>query len=163
MHASLRSRESRNRKNPSFLKGLLFGPDGHALTTSSTRRSGQQFRYYVSYTAQSKGYKNAPLPPLSATTVENMVLEETRKRLESPELLFSVWQQANQVDDAIDEQTVRTALNDLASIWDELFAPEKRRLITLLIKRIDLTMDQVIIHYQPEGMNAITRELQGAA
>ena len=158
VHAQLRSRESHNRKNPSFLKGLLFGPDGHALTTSSTRKNGKQFRYYVS---QAKGYENSPLPPLSASTVETMVLEETRKRLESPELLFNVWQQASQVEDSIDLEMIRTALNDLASIWDELFAPEKRRLTELLIKRVVLEANQVSIYYQPEGMNAITQELQG--
>ncbi|MCW7551762.1 recombinase family protein [Endozoicomonas gorgoniicola] len=162
VHASLRSRESRHRKNPSFLRGLLFGHDGHALTTSSTRRNGQQFRYYVSRTAQAKGYKNASLPPLSATAVENLILEETRKRLTSPELLFKVWQQASEVDKTISEDIIRTALNDLASIWDELFAPEKRRLVELLIKRIELDLNQVTIYYQPDGINAVTQELQGA-
>ena len=161
IHAQLRSRESHNRKNPSFLKGLLFGPDGHALSNSSTRKNGKQFRYYVSYTAQAKGYDKSPLPPLSANTVETMVLEETRKRLESPELLFNVWQQASQVDESVDLEMIRTALNDLASIWDELFAPEKRRLTELLIKRVVLEAEQVSIYYQPEGMSAITSELQG--
>ncbi len=88
-------------------------------------------------------------------------MKETRKRLESPELLFNVWQQASQVDESVDLEMIRTALSDLASIWDELFAPEKRRLIELLIKRVVLEAEQVSIYYQPEGMNAITSELQG--
>ena len=123
VHAQLRSKESRQRANPSFLRGLIFGPDGQALSTSSTRKNGQQFRYYVSQTAQKQGYKNSPLPPLSATTVEKLVLEETRKRLESPELLFQVWQQVNSTESSIDENNIRTALNDLASIWDETVRP----------------------------------------
>ncbi|WP_257265766.1 recombinase family protein [Endozoicomonas sp. ONNA2] len=89
VHAQLRSRSSKQRNNPSFLKGMLVGPDGLAMTTSSTRKNGQQFRYYVTGTSQKQGAKNSPLTPLSARTVE----QEIRKRLASPELLFKVWQQ----------------------------------------------------------------------
>ncbi len=160
VHAQLRSRASRNRSNPSFLKGLLIGPNGLAMTTSSTRKNGQQFRYYVTGTSQKQGAKKSPLPPMSARTLENLVLEVIRKRLASPELLFKVWEQVNQDNNNLDEAVIRSALGDLASIWDELFAPEKRRLTELLIKRIELASEQVTIYFQPEGMNAITSELQ---
>ncbi|MGB1270531.1 MAG: recombinase family protein [Endozoicomonas sp.] len=160
VHAQLRSKSSKQRNNPSFLKGMLVGPDGLAMTTSSTRKNGQLFRYYVTGTSQKQGAKNSPLPPLSARTVELMVLEEIRKRLASPELLFKVWQQASKQDGNLDENTVRTALGDLASVWDELFAPEKRRLTELLIKRIELAAEQVTVYFRPEGMNAVAIELQ---
>lgn len=98
--------------------GVLFGSDGRALTSSSTRKNGQQFRYYVSQTAQKQGAKKSPLPPLSALTVENMVLEETRKQLASPELLFQVWQQINQTAPSVKESDIR---HDLARIFRTLF------------------------------------------
>ena len=160
IHAQLRAKASRNRNNPSFLKGLLIGPDGMAMNTSSTRKNGQLFRYYVTGTSQKQGAKNSPLPPLSARTVELMVLEEIKKRLASPELLFKVSQQANELDKNFDETTIRTALDDLASVWDELFAPEKRRLTELLIKRIELAAEQVTVYFRPDGINAVAIELQ---
>ena len=52
------------------------------------------------------------------------------------------------------------ALGDLASVWDELFAPEKRRLTELLIKRIELAAEQVTVYFRPDGMNAVAIELQ---
>ncbi len=160
IHAQLRSRSSRQRNNPSFLRGLLVGPDGKIMTTSSTRKNGQQFRYYVTRTGQQQGARCSAMPPLSARTLELMVLEEIRKRLASPELLFKVWQQAGDQEDHLDENTIRTALSDLASVWDELFAPEKRRLTELLIKRIELATEQVTIYFKPEGMNDVAIELQ---
>ncbi len=161
IHAHLRSRESKHRADPSFLQGLLFGPDGHALSSKNTRVKGKLFRYYVSQTAQKLGYKHSPLPPLSAVTLEKLVLTDTYKRLQSPDLIFKVWQQASQTDNAIKETTIQTALQDLSSVWDELFAPEKRRLIRLLVARIELDMKKVTIYYKPEGLNTITQELQG--
>ena len=160
VHAQLRARASRNRNNPSFLKGLLIGPDGLAMAASSTRKNGQLFRYYVTATSQKQGDKNSPLPPLSARTLELMVLEEIRKRLTSRELLFKVWQQASEQDGNLNENTIRAALGDLAYVWDELFAPEKRRLPELLIKRIELAAEQVTVYFKPDGMNAVAIELQ---
>ena len=130
------------------------------MATSSTRKNGQLFHYYVTGTSQKQGAKNSPLPPLSARTLELMVLEEIRKRLANPELLFKVWQQASEQDGNLNENTIRAALGDLASVWDELFAPEKRRLTELLIKRIELAAEQVTVYFRPDGMNAVAIELQ---
>ena len=163
VHARLRAKESRQRTSPSFLRGLLFGPDGRSLTATSTRRNGQQFRYYVSQTAQQQGAKKSPLPPLPALTLEKMVLEATRQQLISPELLFQVWKQAHQTESSIKESHIRLALSDLGSVWDELFAPEKRRLIELLVQRIEVTEEEVTLDFRPDGIHAITHELQGNA
>ncbi|WP_034837094.1 recombinase family protein [Endozoicomonas numazuensis] len=155
-----RSRQSRLRKNPSFLKGLLFGPDGHALSATSTRKqNGKLFRYYVSYSAQSKGYSNGPLPPLSASVLEKLVLESTQRQLASPELLLHVWEKVEKTEPQISIDRVRLALNDLSSIWEELFTPEKRRLIELLIHRIDLTPTTLTILFKPDGIDSVVSEL----
>ena len=63
-------------------------------------------------------------------------------------------------DGNLNENTIRPALSDLASVWDELFAPEKRRLTELLIKRIELAAEQVTVYLKPDGMNAVAIELQ---
>ena len=54
-------------------------------------------------------------------------------------------------------------MTDLGSVWNELFAPEKKRLTELLIQRIELNVDEVILYFKPDGINAITHELQGNA
>ncbi|MGI9282428.1 MAG: recombinase family protein [Endozoicomonas sp.] len=155
-----RSRKSRLRKNPSFLKGLLYGPDGHALSSTSTRKkNGKLFRYYVSYSAQSKGYSNGPLPPLSAPVLETLVLESTRRQLASPELMLQVWKKVEAVEPQIAIETIRQSLNNLSTIWEELFTQEKRRLTELLIHRIDLTPTTLTILFKPDGIQAVVSEL----
>ena len=48
-------------QTPSLLKGLLFGPDGAAMSPSHTRKSGGRlYRYYVSQTAIKAGPHRLP-------------------------------------------------------------------------------------------------------
>ncbi|WP_263080160.1 recombinase family protein [Endozoicomonas sp. Mp262] len=162
VHASIRSRSSFARANPAFLKGLITGPNGKALSTNTTRKRGQQFRYYVSQTAQQYGAQQSPLPPLSASTLEGMVVNDTQKRLVSPELLFNVCQRVQKQLPDTTEDEIRSALNNLGEIWGELFAPEKRRLTELLIARVEVTQESLTLYYQPDGMQAVVKELQGA-
>src|SRR4051794_5086946 len=48
MGESLRRRAANTRaQTPALLKGLMFGPDGAAMSPSHTRRRGRLYRYYV--------------------------------------------------------------------------------------------------------------------
>ena len=42
-------------QTPALLRGLLFGPDGAAMSPTHTRRSGKLYRYYISQTAMKRG------------------------------------------------------------------------------------------------------------
>ncbi len=67
------------------LAGRIFGPDGGVMIPSSTRRNGRCYRYYISNKAVSDGYKKAPVPPISAGTLEEMVLSGMGNLLKAPE------------------------------------------------------------------------------
>jgi hypothetical protein len=43
----VRANENRS-ETPALLRGLIFGPDGRALSPSHTRKHGKVYRYYVS-------------------------------------------------------------------------------------------------------------------
>lgn len=56
-----RSRASKTRaQTPALLKGLLFAPNGHAMSPTHTRRNGRLYRYYVTQTVLKLGPETCP-------------------------------------------------------------------------------------------------------
>ena len=56
-------------QTPALLKGLIFGPNGRAMSPSHTRRRGRIYRYYVTREAIADGYDTCAVracrPPMS--------------------------------------------------------------------------------------------------
>lgn len=48
------------RQTPAPLKGLLYGPDGKAMTPTHTKRGDKRYRYYVTHTANKRGHEECP-------------------------------------------------------------------------------------------------------
>jgi hypothetical protein len=42
-------------QTPALLKGLLFGPDGTAMSPTHTRKKGKLYRYYISQSVMKRG------------------------------------------------------------------------------------------------------------
>jgi DNA invertase Pin-like site-specific DNA recombinase len=57
-------------RTPALLKGLLFGPDGSAMTPTHTRRRGRLYRYYISNRALKHGGEASPTPRIPAGEIE---------------------------------------------------------------------------------------------
>lgn len=117
-------------------------------------------RYYVSSMALKHGYKNASIPSLPAKEIEFLVVEHLKELLKQPEIIFTTWQVLSK-QEAFSEDQVREALNDLSEVWSLLFPNEQRRLIKLLVSRIDVHQQGIRIRFHQEGIPAITHELQG--
>jgi site-specific DNA recombinase len=47
-------------QTPALLKGLLFGPDGAAMSPTHTRKSGLLYRYYISQSVMKRGNRGLP-------------------------------------------------------------------------------------------------------
>ncbi len=71
------------RQTPAPLLGLLFGPDGKAMTPSYTKRGGKIYRYYITHTASKSGYRRCPLRMIRAGDVEGIVFDQLN-RLQKP-------------------------------------------------------------------------------
>ncbi|WP_257253548.1 zinc ribbon domain-containing protein [Endozoicomonas sp. SESOKO3] len=159
-NSSTRQSDSRHRNTRSFLRGFLFGPEQEALIPTASRSKGKLHRYYVSSTARKHGHKHSPLPTLPAREIEFLVVEHLRDLLKQPEIIFTTWQMLTD-QDTFNEDQVREALNDLSDIWNLLFPEEQRRLMKLLVSRIDVHQQGIEIRFHQEGIPTITHELQG--
>jgi site-specific DNA recombinase len=110
-------------QTPALLRGLMFGPDGAAMSPTHTRRSGKLYRYYISQTAMKRG-SDCPVRLVPAAEMERIVLEQVRNLIKAPEIIVQTWRATRKLDGDVSEDEVRSALTEFEEIWNELFPAE---------------------------------------
>ncbi len=155
-----RVRANRHRaQTPALLKGLIFGPDGRAMSPTHTRRGDKLYRYYVSQSVIRGITSDAAITRLPAGEVEAAVIEQIRALLRSPEIVVATWRAARQEIDGLTEAEVRTALERLDPLWDELFPAEQARIVRLLVERVDVAADGMNIRLRVDGLASVFNDL----
>jgi site-specific DNA recombinase len=146
---------------PALLKGLIYGPNGRAMSPSHTRRRGRIYRYYVAREAIADGYDNCPVTSVPAADIEGAVLDHVQKLLAAPELVARTWAAATRAsDDEITEREVTTLLADFATVWNELFPAEQARIVQLLVERVDVQEHALEVRIRAEGLASLVGELR---
>lgn len=146
-----------------MLMGLIFGPDGRALSPTHTRRKGKLYRYYVSQ-AVLKGIDNGCLVRrISAGEIEAAVIDQVRTLLRQPEVVMGTWRAAHAEDADMTEAEVRDALERLDPLWEELFPAEQARIVRLLVERVDVSPNGADIRLRLDGLTGLVRDLRPIA
>src|SRR5262249_25812292 len=112
VHAILKESPRKRANNtraqtPALLKGLLFGPDGAAMSPTHTRKSGRLYRYYISQSAMKRGRSDCPVPLAPAAELERIVVDQVRGLLKTPEIIVQTWRAARKQRKDISERDVR--------------------------------------------------------
>ncbi|MEZ5985638.1 MAG: recombinase family protein [Hyphomonas sp.] len=136
-------------KTPALLKGIVFGPDGAAMSPHHTRKDQKLYRYYVSQTVLKHGAGSCPVGRVPAERVEALVIAQMRERLTANEFIVGTWRQARLMNADISEEYVRNALMGFEAMWDKLFPTEQSRILQLLVERVDVLEDQCDIQFRP--------------
>jgi DNA invertase Pin-like site-specific DNA recombinase len=147
-------------QTPALLKGLIFGPTGHAMVMTHTRRRGRLYRYYVSTAVLKQGRDACPIGRLPAGEIEAAVLNQLRILLRSPEVIVRTWCVVREQDNAISEAEVRSTLVELDPLWEELFPAEQARIVQLLVERIEVHESGIRVRLRTEGLTSLVRELR---
>jgi site-specific DNA recombinase len=148
-------------QTPALLKGLLFGPDGAAMSPTHTRKGGKLYRYYISQTAMKRGGgDDCPVRMVPAAEIERIVLEQVRHLIRSPEVIVQTWRAARKLGREVTEREVRSALTEFEELWCELFPAEQARIVELLVQRVDVHPDRLDITLKIEGLTSLTSELR---
>jgi site-specific DNA recombinase len=145
---------------PALLKGLIFGPNGRAMSPSHTRRRGRVYRYYVTREAIADGYDSCAVSSVPAADVEGAVLDHIQKLLAAPELVARTCAGAKREDDAMTEREVTILLADFAAVWNELFPAEQARIVQLLVERVDVREEALEVRIRAEGLASLVGELR---
>jgi site-specific DNA recombinase len=160
LQESPRSRGAKTRAQaPALLRGLLFGPDGRAMSPSHCRKKGRLYRYYVSQTVLQGGANDAPHRRLPAGEIEGLVMTQVRALLSQPEIVVGAWRAARAEAPDVTEAEVRDALHRLDPLWDELFPGEQERILRLLVERVTVTDGGAEITMNLEGLAGLARDM----
>ncbi|SDB47236.1 recombinase family protein [Bauldia litoralis] len=151
------------RQTPALLKGLIFAPNGKAMTPVHTRKRGKLYRYYTTTSVNRLGPETCSVRRVAAAQIESLVIDQLRAILRSPEVIVKTFVAARAEDATITEAEVRDALFCLDPLWEELFPAEQARIVQLLVERVDLTPDRASIRIRAEGIEALVREIGGQA
>jgi len=149
-------------QTPALLKGLLFGPDGAAMSPTHTRKGGRLYRYYISQSVMKRGTSACPIRQVPAAEIERIVIDQIRSLLQTPEVIVQTWRAARKTSKDLAESEVRGALLEFEPLWNELFPAEQARIVELLVERVDLQPDGIDLRLRVEGLTSLCSELRGA-
>ena len=116
------------------------------------RKATTRYRYYRCSRAQQRGAHSCPSKPVSAGSIEQLVLDQIRALAKDPARLREMAQAAGPL---ADEPTQVRRLLDPG--WEELAATERAALLRELVDRVeyDGAHDQVAITFQPRSIAAL--------
>ena len=155
-----RANNSRSR-TPALLKGLIFCETGAAMTPTSTKKGAKLYRYYVSMDVirnRDTGEETAPMR-LAAGMVEDAVVTEVRRILQTPEVVSQVLAALNRDDGGASEADAIAALHEFSALWAQLFPAEQARIIQLLVRRVTVTAAGLEVDIRREGIVGVIREM----
>jgi len=155
-----RANNSRSR-TPALLKGLIFSDTGAAMTPTSTKKGAKLYRYYVSMDMirnRETGEETAPMR-LAAGMVEDAVVTEVRRILQTPEVVTQVIAALKKENGTVSEADAIAALHEFRAVWAQLFPAEQARIIQLLVRRVTVTTAGLEVDIRREGIEGVVREM----
>ena len=155
-----RANNSRSR-TPALLKGLIFSDTGAAMTPTSTKKGAKLYRYYVSMDVirnRETGEETAPMR-LAAGMVEDAVVTEVRRILQTPEVVAQVMAALKKEKGAVSEADAIAVLHEFSALWAQLFPAEQARIIQLLVRRVTVTAAGLEVDIRREGIAGVVREM----
>ena len=162
LQESPRKRASNTRaQTPALLKGLIFSETGAAMTPTTTKKGSKLYRYYVSMDVirnRDTGDETAPTR-LAAGMVEDAVVTEIRRILQTPEVVTQVLSALKSNTADISEADALGALHEFDTLWARLFPAEQARIVQLLVRRITVTAAGLEIDIRRAGIAGVIREM----
>src|SRR5439155_26411770 len=147
-------RSGRRIKHPSLLAGLLFDSEGHRMTPTHAIKKGTRYRYYVSRPLTSDSRANAPdALRIPASDIERLVVTRIGQFFSEPARLAEAL--ADQVGTAAQQRQLLQRAAELAANLSTPTATQLRTMLTVLVQRIVLGLDQVDIQLLPSRIAAV--------
>src|SRR5467141_1059469 len=141
-------------RQPSLLAGMLFDRDGNRMTPSHAVKKGTRYRYYVSGSLITKDRtEDSAGLRIPAAEIEHLVSSRVHRWLLDPGSIYKSTS-ARLTDASIQQRLVARAA-DLGKYWPQLSVARKRAVLAALVKRIEVSLDQIDIRLRPPRLNAL--------
>jgi hypothetical protein len=141
-------------RQPSLLAGMLVDRAGNRMTPSHAVKKGTRYRYYVSGSliTRDRTDKSAGLRT-PAAEIEDLVNDRMHRWLLDPGSIYKSTS-TRLADSSMQQRRVARAAN-LGKHWPELTVARKRAVLTALIERIVVGVDQIDIRLRPPRFSAL--------
>ena len=140
---------------------LIFSENGAAMTPTSTKKGARLYRYYVSMDVirnRETGEETGPMR-LPAGMVEDAVVTEVRRILQTPEVVSQVLAALKRDEGVASEADAIAAMHEFKALWSQLFPAEQARIIQLLVRRVTVTAVGLEVDIRREGIAGVIREM----
>jgi site-specific DNA recombinase len=152
-NAAERNSGTRNHQ-PSLLAGMLFDGDGNRMTPSHALKMGTRYRYYVSGSLITKDRTQTSAGlRIPAAEIEQLVSSRVHRWLLDPDSIYK--STSARLPDSSTQQRLVARAADIGKSWPELPVARKRAVLTALIVRIEVSVDQIDIHLRPLRLGAL--------
>src|SRR5882757_4515837 len=139
---------------PSLLAGMLFDSDGNRMTPSHAVKKGTRYRYYVSRPLITKDWPDRFAGRrIPAGEIEHLVASRVRQWLLDPGGIYkaiSAW-----LPEPSAQQRLVARAAEIGKQLSELPPARRHAVLTALIERVEVRVDQVAIHLRPMRLAAI--------
>jgi len=88
------------------------------------------------------------------------VVQQVLQALQSPASIQAVWDAVKAASNELDEPHVVLAMRNLGAVWTSLFPEEQRRIVNLMIRRVQITEDAIEIQWHTPGWQSLVGEFQ---
>ena len=140
-------------RQPSLLAGILFDADGNRMTPSHAVKKGTRYRYYVSRPLITNKQTESSGLRIPAMEIEQLVTSRVRQWLLDP---GSVYQASSaRFPDPATQRRLAARAQEIGKRWPELPMMRSRAILTALIDRIAVSVDQIDIHLRPARLGAL--------
>jgi site-specific DNA recombinase len=141
-------------RQPSLLAGMLFDGDGNRMTPSHAVKKGTRYRYYVSRSLITKDRTDDSAGlRIPAAEIEQLVSDRVHRWLLDPGSIYK--STSARLADASIQQRVVARTAEIGKRWPELPVARKRVVLTALIERIEVSVDQIDIRFRPSRLSAL--------
>jgi len=104
---------------------------------------------------------------MPAGEVECAVMAQLRGIFTSPEMVAQTYRAAcAQVQETgenmplVSQEDVRRALQDVDTVWEELYPPEQIRIVRLLVERVTVTRSGISVTVRTGGLHSLVAEMR---
>ena len=141
-------------RQPSLLAGMLFDRDGNRMTPSHAVKKSTRYRYYVSGSLITKDRtENAAGLRIPAAEIEQLVSDRVQRWLPDPGSIYK--STAARLPNSSMQQRLVARSAEIGGRWPEFPMARKRDVLTALIERIEVRIDQIDIRLRPRRLGAL--------
>jgi hypothetical protein len=126
--------------------------------SSSRKNRNTKYFYYTCYNHAKYKTCKAIYKTVSAELLERSVVDEILRILKSPEIIIKINKLAEKQND-VDKADFLQAVKNLNESWEYLHTEEKRKVLKMLIKNIEILDDGIKINLNLEEFDGFLVEL----